>query len=447
MSLQGVKALLLIALTALIAVQQVNCVCRDIYKVFTERHTSCLPPNKGCQIMKRGVSEEEKLFIIADHNRYRQIVASGNETSKQFPASSDMLQMEWDDELAQVAQAHAEQCNFEHDCFECREVDNFVTGQNLFLVSSSSEKIKVPNWSRAFKVFYDEINISPPKILKRFEGGPWGHFTQMVWAKTWKVGCGYVQYKVKNATKPGSKSLYTCNYGPAGNTIALPMYARGKPVSKCPENTRVSEEYPQLCKSLDKAGPSYDLPKEHKLIWECQFPDKSYCKVKFGPRKLKGKRRKLFDGYYLSFTVAGGQSMNLTLPQKFGHKKGVCFEVVYRKYPTFNTDSNSTLSYMYGDSRGELGGDRRTWSSSGVSMLWPMATMYGLEFRVPDGAEPQTFDLRSLMVYTGQCISTFELDKEYENSSTLVPEVFTVPDITVTASDFTGVSNVTVVSA
>ena len=29
----------------------------------------------------------------------------------------------WDEELAAVAQAHADQCKFEHDCADCRRVD------------------------------------------------------------------------------------------------------------------------------------------------------------------------------------------------------------------------------------------------------------------------------------------------------------------------------------
>lgn len=34
---------------------------------------------------------------------------------------SDLLQ-EWDDELALVAQGHADQCIFEHECSDCRRV-------------------------------------------------------------------------------------------------------------------------------------------------------------------------------------------------------------------------------------------------------------------------------------------------------------------------------------
>ena len=32
----------------------------------------------------------------------------------------------WDDELAAVAQAHADQCVFAHDCADCRKVNRSV---------------------------------------------------------------------------------------------------------------------------------------------------------------------------------------------------------------------------------------------------------------------------------------------------------------------------------
>ncbi len=38
-----------------------------------------------------------------------------------LPKCCGYIQM-WDEELAAVAQRHAEQCLFEHDCNECRKV-------------------------------------------------------------------------------------------------------------------------------------------------------------------------------------------------------------------------------------------------------------------------------------------------------------------------------------
>jgi hypothetical protein len=47
-----------------------------------------------------------------------------------------------------------------------------------------------------------------------------GHFTQLVWAGTQKLGCGYAICKGKNGT-PGN--YLVCEYSPAGN-ITNPGY-------------------------------------------------------------------------------------------------------------------------------------------------------------------------------------------------------------------------------
>ena len=36
------------------------------------------------------------------------------------PSASDMLELEWDEELSWLAQAHADTCKFRHDCNQCR---------------------------------------------------------------------------------------------------------------------------------------------------------------------------------------------------------------------------------------------------------------------------------------------------------------------------------------
>lgn len=72
------------------------------------------------------------------HNYYRNLIASGNESTLGFPSAANMLTLEWDDELAYVAQKHANQCRFEHDCYDCRR-----TGMLIFL----------------FKIFQTLINL------------------------------------------------------------------------------------------------------------------------------------------------------------------------------------------------------------------------------------------------------------------------------------------------
>ena len=70
-----------------------------------------------------------------------------------------------------------------------------------------------------------------------------GHYTQVVWADTYKVGCGFSQYKQNDF----NMGLYVCNYGPGGNVIGAPLYKVGTACSDCPEGTTCSTTFKGLC--------------------------------------------------------------------------------------------------------------------------------------------------------------------------------------------------------
>lgn len=52
-----------------------------------------------------------------------------------------------------------------------------------------------------------------------------GHYTQLVWAKTFTIGCGYIKYREHHEEKEGIMKRLVCNYGPAGNVFDQPVYA------------------------------------------------------------------------------------------------------------------------------------------------------------------------------------------------------------------------------
>jgi hypothetical protein len=71
-----------------------------------------------------------------------------------------------------------------------------------------------------------------------------GHYSQMIWADTNRVGCGFTSYRDNGTLET---NLYVCNYGPAGNFIGLPSYKVGRPCSQCPTNTACGSRFTHLC--------------------------------------------------------------------------------------------------------------------------------------------------------------------------------------------------------
>lgn len=70
-----------------------------------------------------------------------------------------------------------------------------------------------------------------------------GHYTQLVWAETNRVGCGFTAYSVNNRRI----NYYVCNYGPAGNFAGKEVYKTGPGCSQCPTQSVCSTQFPNLC--------------------------------------------------------------------------------------------------------------------------------------------------------------------------------------------------------
>jgi len=103
------------------------------------------------------------------------------------------------------------------------------------------------DWERAVTDWYEEVTLFSNKKVKPFKfAAAYGHYSQLVWANTDKIGCGATSYREGK----WFVTLYTCNYGPNGNFINGEMYNRGEACSRCPGNSTCSDQYPGLCSSV-----------------------------------------------------------------------------------------------------------------------------------------------------------------------------------------------------
>ncbi|XP_062575298.1 cysteine-rich venom protein-like [Saccostrea cucullata] len=185
-----------------------NANCEPRFTVI-ENHSACL--NRSDQAGASGVSEMEKREIVDAHNLLR---------SQVDPPARDMMKMSWDDDVALVAQKWAENCVFSHDGNYQRYIPGrFASGQNLAWGGGRL------TWNATVYLWHSEVS-------KFIFGGPnteeIGHYTQVVWSSSIKVGCGYA-YCQTNALH-----YYVCNYSPPGNSDQNLPYKNGTSCGDCP---------------------------------------------------------------------------------------------------------------------------------------------------------------------------------------------------------------------
>uniref|UniRef100_A0A646QI70 Cysteine-rich venom protein n=1 Tax=Hemiscolopendra marginata TaxID=943146 RepID=A0A646QI70_9MYRI len=189
----------------------------------------------GCTTSERGMDEQTKKLILDLHNKARQKVATGQQSGQ--PSASNMKELRWDDEIAANAQRVAEKCIFKHTPKEQRKTSKYqYLGENIYMGSYPDP---IP---RSVSAWYGEVKDVNPAIVKSFAspGGPMiGHYTQVAWAETEAVGCGYV----RNADD--RQAYVFCQYGPGGNILRHPMYKEGSPASECKSGK--SSKYQGLC--------------------------------------------------------------------------------------------------------------------------------------------------------------------------------------------------------
>jgi len=186
------------------------------------------------------LTDEEKAAIVAKHNEVRRVEPASN-----------MKALVWSDELAAKAQEWADQCTRGHGMqMSCKNKDEQF-GQNAWNVGyppgqDIGDMYPEFDWNQVIGPF--EGSWASEKENWDFssdacyEGKVCGHWTQVVWAQTSEVGCGFNKCPTAKGLTNEHNIIAVCNYRPGGNVeminldgsiTPLPVYLKGESCSNC----------------------------------------------------------------------------------------------------------------------------------------------------------------------------------------------------------------------
>ncbi|XP_021030350.1 GLIPR1-like protein 1 [Mus caroli] len=160
------------------------------------------------------------------------------------PPAADMNQLIWDEKLARLAKAWTRECKLAHNPCTSKKygclLDYDFIGENIYLgeVETQPEDV-VNNWHNE-NTYYNFVDNTCSKICV--------NYTQVVWAKTFKIGCAVSNCPNLNRYSAG---LFVCNYSPTGNFIDFRPYRTGDPCSMCGQ--RKCEN--SLCRPMNRKTP------------------------------------------------------------------------------------------------------------------------------------------------------------------------------------------------
>uniref|UniRef100_A0A6B2L8U4 SCP domain-containing protein n=1 Tax=Arcella intermedia TaxID=1963864 RepID=A0A6B2L8U4_9EUKA len=141
------------------------------------------------------------------------------------PSAANMQIVQWDYGLEREAQAWSDLCQFKHG--------GSSGGQNLAQGYGYTVVQLIDNWWKEYSLY----DWSAPGFAAAT-----GHFTQMAWATSNRIGCGI------SSCPPNT--LITCNYLSAGNLGSMAPYVSGRPCSNCPIT------HPYCVNNLCSPGPA-----------------------------------------------------------------------------------------------------------------------------------------------------------------------------------------------
>jgi len=191
--------------------------------------------------------------ILADHNAVRSAVS---------PTAANMTRLVWDPALATVAQGWVNQCIWGHNPSAGSEYAQWSpnsggVGENVF-VTTATRASALSGSGSAVALWAGEKPNYTYATNTCANGQVCGHYTQLVWASTLRIGCAINQCaSLSGLTGFGNAQFLACDYNPAGNFVGQWPYVQGPTGSQCPAS--LPNVVNGLCSPAAPA-PAADIP-------------------------------------------------------------------------------------------------------------------------------------------------------------------------------------------
>ncbi|KAJ1349066.1 hypothetical protein KIN20_004510 [Parelaphostrongylus tenuis] len=191
-----------------------------------EQPASLKAPGGKCS--GSGMTQEARDAFLNAHNKFRSLVAKGLAqnplgSNGYAPKAARMLKMDYDCTVEQSAMNHAKLCQFKHS-------KGSGYGENLWMIMPQNNDYPAMA-TQASQSWFSELKTAGVPPDNRLTMQLWnrpkqiGHYTQMVWETSNKLGCGIALC--------GRMTLVVCQYAPRGNMMGSMIYTIGEPCSGC----------------------------------------------------------------------------------------------------------------------------------------------------------------------------------------------------------------------
>nr|CDJ98467.1 SCP extracellular domain containing protein [Haemonchus contortus] len=174
--------------------------------------------------LNNGMTDEARKTFLRMHNKFRSLVARGKAVDKLggfAPKAAKMMKMGYSCDVEKSMMSWLDQCQWGHSSIE-------NVGENIYMTTKTKENMTV-SAIKSTTAWFDELKdkgVGQANILTdAVFGRGVGHYTQMVWQSSTKLGCG-VKW-CNHMTFAG------CQYVKQGNWFDEAIYEKGEPCSKC----------------------------------------------------------------------------------------------------------------------------------------------------------------------------------------------------------------------